>query len=212
MSAQANSEVFFEGERLDAAKAKIAQYPQRRSAILPLLHMVQQERGRVCAGPMREIAALLDLAPVDVLGTASFYGMFKVDPDTRGPGQNSSQNSGQGRGDSKHLVSVCGGIVCMLAGSHELYREILASYGCDGNEITDDGMFSFELVECAAACGGAPAIQVDYLFFERLQTGDAVDLLEDIRARGLDTVYAERGTVTAPLPPAAAETLGEWQR
>lgn len=180
---------FFAGERLTAARAKVAEYPQPRSAILPLLHMVQGELGYVPRDAMREIADLIGITPAEVLGTGSFYTMFKFEK------------------MGKHLVSVCGGISCMLMGSHDLYRRMLDHFGVGSLGTTDDGEFSFELVECAAACGGAPAVQVDYLFFENVGADDGVELLEDIRRLGLDTVYAERGSMTAPLSPGAEEAL-----
>lgn len=180
---------FFEGERLKAAVAKIAEYPQKRSAILPLLHMVQDDLGYVPRDAMREIAALIDLTPAEVLGTASFYTMFRFEE----------------RG--KHLVSVCGGISCMLVGSHELYRKMLDHFGVASHGTTPDGTFTFELMECAAACGGAPAVEVDYLFFENVGPDEGVKLLEDIKSRGLEAVHAERGSVTAPLSPGAVEAI-----
>lgn len=173
----------FTGEVLERAHAKIAEYPHPRSAILPLLHMLQDEAGYVTTTGMREIAALIGITPAEVYGTATFYTMFKFEPIGR------------------HLVSVCTSLSCQILGADELYSRLLDHYGVANSETTPDGEFTFEEVECAAACGGAPCLQVDYRFFEFVSADDVVDLVEDIRRRGLDVVHAERGSRMAPLPP-----------
>lgn len=173
----------FTGDLLEQARAKVAEYPQARSAILPLLHMLQNEVGYVTTGGMREIAALIGITPAQVFGTASFYSMFKFEPIGR------------------HLVSVCTSLSCQLLGADAVYAKLLEHYDVADRETTPDGEFTFEEVECAAACGGAPCLQVDYQFFEFVKPDDVVDLLEDVRRRGLPTVHAERGSVMAPLPP-----------
>jgi NADH-quinone oxidoreductase subunit E len=179
----------FAGDVLDRAREIIAAYPASRSALLPLLHLLQEVAGYCTRDGMREIARLLGLTPAEVLGTASFYTMFKMEPVGR------------------HLVSVCGTTSCLIMGADRLYANLLDYYDVADRETTSDGMFTFEEVECAAACGGAPVMQVDYLFFENVDPDTAVALLEDIRARGLDEVYAERGTATAPLPPLDADEI-----
>lgn len=173
----------FTGEVLARAEATIAEYPKPASAVLPLLHMLQDEVGYVTNGGMREVAALVGLTPAEVFGTASFYTMFKLEPIGR------------------HLVSVCTSLSCQILGADELYATLVDHYGVADKETTADGEFTFEEVECAAACGGAPCLQIDYRFFEFVKTEDAVDLVEDVRRRGLDAVHAERGSVMAPLPP-----------
>lgn len=173
----------FTGELLERARAKVAEYPRPRSAILPLLHMLQEEAGYVTTSGMREVAALIGITPAEVYGTATFYTMFKLEPIGR------------------HLVSVCTSLSCQVLGADELYERLLDHYGVADRETTADGEFTFEEVECAAACGGAPCLQVDYRFFEFVAADDVVDLVEDVRRRGLDVVHAERGSTMAPLPP-----------
>lgn len=178
----ANTRVFT-GDVLARAQAKVAEYPKPASAVLPLLHMLQDEAGYVTNAGMREVAALVGLTPAQVFGTASFYTMFKLEPVGR------------------HLVSVCTSLSCQILGADELYATLTDHYGVADKETTADGEFTFEEVECAAACGGAPCLQIDYRFFEFVKAEDVVDLVEDVRRRGLDVVHAERGSVMAPLPP-----------
>lgn len=176
----------FTGELLERARAKVAEYPEARSAVLPLLHMLQDEAGHVTNGGMREIAALTGITPAQVLGTASFYTMFKLEPTGR------------------HLVSVCTSLSCQILGADALFARLLEHYDVANRGTTPDGEFTFEEVECAAACGGAPCLQIDYRFFEFVDADEVVDLVEDVRRRGLDTVHAERGSVMAPPPPLEA--------
>jgi NADH-quinone oxidoreductase subunit E len=177
------AEPVFQGQLLDAARAKIAEYERPRSAVLPLLHMLQDTAGHVTRDGMREIAQLVGISAAEVLGTASFYTMFKFEPGGR------------------HLVSVCTSLSCQILGADELLANLLAHYGIAGKETTPDGVFTIEAVECAAACGGAPCLQIDYRFFEFVDPADGVAILEDVRRRGLDDVHAEKGSVMAPPPP-----------
>lgn len=179
----------FTGELLEQARAKVAEYPEPRSALLPLLHMLQEQAGYVTTGGMREVAALVGVTPAQVYGTATFYTMFKLEPIGR------------------HLVSVCTSLSCQILGADELYARLRDHYGVADRETTADGEFTFEEVECAAACGGAPCLQIDYRFFEFVKADEVVDLVEDVRRRGLDAVHAERGSVLAPLPPLEAAEI-----
>ncbi len=183
------TERVFKDDLLRKAQAKIAEYPQSRSAILPLLHMLQDEAGHVTRSGMREIAELLGLTAAEVLGTASFYTLFKLEP----VGQN--------------LVSVCTGLTCQLLDGDELFDNIAEHYGLEDLETTVDGKVTVEEVECLAACGGGPCLQVNYRFFEFVAPDDGPALIDDITQRGLDTVFAEKGSERAPLPPVTAEEI-----
>ncbi len=173
----------FVGRLLAAARAKVDEYPRKRSAVMPLLHMLQIEVGYVTRSGMREIAALVELTPAEVFGTASFYSMYKFEP------------------IGEHLVSVCTGITCQLLRGDEMFENLLEHYGVEDLETTADGRLTIEEVECLAACGGAPCLQVDYRFFENLDPEGAVALIDDVKARGLAAVFADAGSINAPLPP-----------
>ncbi len=181
----------FQGKMLERAKAKIAEYPQSRSAVMPLAHMYMAAVGHLTDTGMREIARLLRLTPAEVLGTLSFYEMFKMAPKGR------------------YLVSVCTGMPCQLYGARQLLDNLLEHFNVAPHEVTGDNMLSIEEAECQAACGGAPCLEVNYRHFEYLAPDTAAQLIEDIKERGLDTVLYRRGAESAPLPPISAEEIAE---
>lgn len=139
-----------------AAEAVIARYPRPRSAVMPLLHLIQDETGWVSAGAMREVAALLGLTPAEVLGVCSFYTMFKRHPSGR------------------LLVSVCTNVSCLVNGGPALLAALEQAYD-DATDVT------VEEVECLAACDGAPVLQLNYEFFERVTPESAERLIEECR-------------------------------
>ena len=129
----------FTPANLEAARAIIARYPFKRSALLPLLHLAQDQDGWVTADAMEEVAELLDMTPALVLGTASFYTMFKREP------------------VGKLLVSVCTNVSCLVNRGPELLAHLERTYA-------DDPDVTVEEVECIAACDLAPVMQVNYEF------------------------------------------------
>ncbi len=185
------SDTIFVGKLAERAKVKIAEYPHRRSAIMPLCYMLQAEVGYVSRRGMREIAALIDVTPAEVYGTASFYTIFKLEP------------------IGKNLVSICTSLSCQLNGADELWDNVIEHYEVEDLGTTSDGAITIEEVECLAACGGAPCLQVDYRFFEFVAPDSAVALIEDVKARGLDEVFAARGSTSAPLPPVTDQDLAQ---
>jgi NADH:ubiquinone oxidoreductase subunit E len=127
----------FTDENLARARAIIAAYPVAKSAILPLLHLAQDQDGWVTPDAMEEIGRLLDLRPAQVLGVCSFYTMLKREPVGR------------------LVVSVCTNVSCLVNGGPELLRTLEDMY------LDDDGVH-VEEVECIAACDLAPVMQVNY--------------------------------------------------
>lgn len=142
----------------NAARARevIERYPFERSAILPLLHLAQDQDGWVTPEAMEEIAQLLDLTPAQVLGTCSFYTMFKREPVGR------------------LVVSVCTNVTCLVCGGPELYRHLQQHYA-------DDDEVFVEEVECLAACDVAPVMQVNYDFHGPLGHDEAEQVIEEYR-------------------------------
>ena len=141
----------------------ISRYPVVKSALIPLLHLAQEQDGWVTDEAMAHIAELLDITPAEVLGTCSFYEMFKRAP------------------VGEYRINICHGISCHLVGAEELIEHAEASLGVRAGSITDDGKFSFEGVECIAACTEAPCLQVNYRYMNNV-TAEGFDyLVEGLR-------------------------------
>jgi NADH-quinone oxidoreductase subunit E len=142
----------------------IARYPVKKSALIPLLHLAQEQDGHVTDDAMQHIAELVDVTPAEVLGTCSFYEMFKREP----------------VGD--YVVNVCTNISCMLLGGEELLHHLEHRLGIKAGDTTTDGKFTLEDVECIAACTEAPCLQVNYRYFHRISNDEVDVLIDDLRA------------------------------
>ncbi len=155
----------FTPENLATAREIVTRYPRPKSAILPLAHLAQDQDGWLSLEAMREIASLVAVTPAEVLGTCSFYTMLKRDP------------------VGKLVVSVCTNVTCLVTGGPELLEHLAQRYA-------EDDDVTVEEVECLAACGGAPAMQVNYEFHEGLTPEAAEEIVEryqrgELRARGV---------------------------
>jgi NADH-quinone oxidoreductase subunit E len=153
---------------LAKARETIARYPFAKSAVLPLLHIAQDQDGWVTPDAMREIADLLDLSPAQVLGTCSFYTMFKRKP------------------VGKLIVSVCTNVSCLVNGGTNLLDHLERRYADDDDVLVEE-------VECIAACDLAPVLQVNYEFHGPL-TDEAADQLVDDYKRGARVARTISGT------------------
>jgi len=142
--------------------ALCGRYPQRRAAILPILHRVQDQEGWISKQAMEEVADYLEMPPVEVWGVVSFYPMFR-----RSPG-------------GRHHVSVCKNISCDLLGCREVFAQIEKRFGVRPGETTDDGAFSLHASQCLGACGYGPMLDLDGEYHENLTPESAVKLLEDL--------------------------------
>jgi NADH-quinone oxidoreductase E subunit len=160
-------------ERVERAREIIGRYPHPRSALLPLLYLAQEQDGYLTDDAMVHIAELLDLSAAEVLGTASFYTMFKREPVGR------------------HLVSLCTNIACLLDGAYALLEHAEDTLGIKAGVTTDDGEFTLEEVECLALCDKAPCIQINYRFFESVTPESFDQLVQDARD----------GRLAADVPP-----------
>jgi NADH-quinone oxidoreductase subunit E len=155
------------------AEAIAAKYPNSRSALLPLLFLVQSVEGYVTDEGMREVAEILDLEPAQVLSSGSFYTMLKKRP------------------QGEYLVSVCRNISCTHLGARKGVRALEEHLGIEAGATTEDGRFSLEAAECLATCDGAPAMQVNYEDFYKVTPGEAVAIVDKLR-RG-EVVLSVRG-------------------
>jgi NADH-quinone oxidoreductase subunit E len=148
----------------------IARYPVPRSALIPLCHLAQEQDGYLTEDAMQHIGELLDLEAAEILGTASFYEMFKRHP------------------VGKYVVNVCTSISCFLNGGDELLEHAERALGVGEGGTTDDGLFSLEGYECIAACTEAPCLQVNYRYFHRISHDEFDQLIEDLRAGRRDDI------------------------
>jgi NADH-quinone oxidoreductase subunit E len=163
------------------AEELVGRYPGSRSALLPLLHLVQHADGVISDDGVAECAALLGLTKAEVGAVATFYTMYK--------------REALGR----HLVSVCTNFSCKVRGAQEVYDRLSAKLGVGHNGTTADGAFTLEHAECLGNCEGAPVVSVDYLNYECVSPEQAEELLDRIVAG--EAVPPTRGFV----PPGIRE-------
>jgi NADH-quinone oxidoreductase E subunit len=159
------------------AEELIALYPRPRSAMLPLLHLAQEQDGYLSDEGIAEVAELTGTTPADVRGTASFYDMFHLEP------------------VGKYVVGVCTNIACLLAGGQELLEHASTTLGCALGATSDDGLFTLEETECLADCDIAPCVQVNHRFV-RTPTPETFDaLVGDLRDGKRDHDIPSHGTL-----------------
>ncbi len=164
-------------ENVQRARDLIAPYPQTRSALIPILHVAQEQDGWLTPDAITHVAELLDLTPAAVYGTASFYDMLFTAPVGR------------------HLIAVCTNLACMLNGAYELLEHAEERLGIAAGGTTDDGEFTLEDVECIAYCGGAPCVAVNWRFFGPLTHDDFDRLVDDLKAGRLADEVPPHGTL-----------------
>ncbi len=138
-------------------------YPLKRSALVPMLLYAQDEIGFVSEAAIQEISTRLDLFDLDVRNVLSYYSMLRTKP------------------AGKYNVQVCTNISCMLRGGYEILDHCKAKLGIGHKQVTGDGMFSLEEVECIGACCWAPAMQVNYDFHDDLTTVKVDAIIEQYR-------------------------------
>ncbi|MER7760824.1 NADH-quinone oxidoreductase subunit NuoE [Streptomyces sp. NPDC097619] len=151
--------------RLEAdAREVIARYPDSRSALLPLLHLVQSEEGYVSRTGMRFCAEMLDLTTAEVTAVATFYTMYRRKP------------------SGEYQVGVCTNTLCAVMGGDAIFEELQEHLGVGNNGTTDDGKITLEHIECNAACDFAPVVMVNWEFFDNQTPRSAKELVDDLRA------------------------------
>ena len=191
------------GDDVRAAAAEIiARYPagQARSALLPILHLMQSEQGYVTPDGIAFCAELLDLTKAQVAAVVTFYTMFKRAP------------------TGEFLLSVCRNPLCGLLGGDYIYAALSEALGVGMNETTADGTITLEHAECLAACDYAPVVTVNYEFFDNQTVGSAMALVRRLRAGERPTptrgaplcTFREIERLIAGFPDPRAEAL-EWE-
>jgi len=162
--------VEFSPELLKKFDEIVSRYPEgkQKSALLPILHLVQAEFGWVSPPAMDSVAEYLNLQAIEVYEVATFYSMYFLKP------------------QGKYMLEVCRTGPCCLVGAEKIMDHIEEKLGVKEGDVTPDGLFSWRGVECLAACGYGPVLQIgpEYTFYENL-TNEGVDkLIADLKAKG----------------------------
>ncbi len=157
----------------ERAATLLGAYPERRSAVMPLLYLAALEHGHVTPAAMAEVSELTGLTAAQVQSVASFYTMYK--------------RAGVGR----YLISVCTSISCYLLGADEVLAAIEDGTGTLDGETSDDRLFSVEHVECIGACGGAPAVQMNYELIEGVHPDKALTMCQWLKTKQPSVVMSD---------------------
>lgn len=147
----------------------VNRYPagRQKSALLPILHLVQAEFGWTSVPAMDKVAEYLQIQPIEVYEVASFYTMYFLQP------------------KGKYVLEVCRTGPCCLVGAEKIMDHIEQKLGVKEGEVTEDGQFSWRGVECLAACGYGPVLQIgpEYTFYENLTEQSVDQLIDDLRRK-----------------------------
>jgi len=164
-------------ERRQRCERLIALYPEKRSALIPLCHIAQEQDGYLSEPAMVEIAAMVGVTPAEVQGTATFYDMLHTEP------------------VGTYVVGVCTNIACLLAGGDDLLAHAEQRLGVRAGGTTEDGVFTLEETECLADCDIAPCVQVNHRYV-RTTTPEALDgLLDELASGGRSDEIPTHGTL-----------------
>lgn len=147
-------------------EAIMARYPHKRSAVLPLLFIAQDEYGYLTDAAMREVADLLDMPPTDVFEVAGFYSLLYEQP------------------VGKWVLQVCDDVPCAFCGAEDLIAALQAQLGIAVDQTTPDGMFTLQRVKCLADCDHAPVLQANLEYYHNLTAPEHVEaVLAELRRR-----------------------------
>ncbi len=152
----------FTDENLERVKKAKSKYPKALSAVMETIYIAQEQNTYVSNEVMEEIANVLEIDKVDVLGVVTFYTMFHEHK----PG--------------KYHVQVCTNVSCMLNGAYEIWDAVKEKLGLENMQTSEDGKFSLEEVECMGACGYAPMIAINEDFFENLTKEKVLEILDSL--------------------------------
>ena len=167
----------FSAENLTLAREIVSRYPRPKSAVIPLLHLAQEQEGWISEEAMRGIADLVGVTPAEVRGTGTFYEMFHFEPIGR------------------YLLNICGTMSCALMGAGELMHAAEEELGVRAGGTTDDGLITLHGAECQAACTEAPCPQVNYRHRFRVTPDGVRQLIADLRSGALADEIPPHGTL-----------------
>ncbi|MCU1346681.1 MAG: nuoE [Acidimicrobiia bacterium] len=167
----------FSDANLAIAADIIARYPRKKSALIPLLHLAQEQDGYVTNDAMAHIAELVEVSSAEVYGTATFYEMFQFEPVGR------------------YVINICGTMSCALLGGLDLLHHAEHSLGVKAGSTTADGLITVKRAECQAACTEAPCLQVNYRYRYRVTPESFDALVDDLTSGRLDREIPPHGVL-----------------
>ncbi|WP_134089516.1 NAD(P)H-dependent oxidoreductase subunit E [Olivibacter sp. XZL3] len=169
LSVKNNHPTEFQDELIAQFDEIVKRYPEGRqkSALLPILHAVQAAFGWLSVDAMDKVAAYLEIEPIEVYEVATFYTMFFLQP------------------QGKYVLEVCRTGPCCLVGAERIMKHIEHRLGVKENEVTPDGLFSWRGIECIAACGMGPVLQIGptYTYYENLTEESVDQLIEELKSK-----------------------------
>jgi len=148
-------------------------YPEKRSGLLPMLHLMQSEQGKVTPEAIEACADILEISAAEVSGVATFYTMYKRRP------------------VGEYHVGVCTTALCAIMGGDEVYATLQDHLGIGNDETTADGKITLEHIECNAACDFAPVMMINWEFFDNTTPQTAIQAVDQLQAGG--PVHSTRG-------------------
>ena len=149
---------------IERIEAVVERYPSKKSAIIPALHLAQEQYGWLPPEAFEDVAEALETTPAFCQSVASFYDMFYLQP------------------IGKHLIEVCTNVACALNGAGEVLEEFASQLGCAPGGTTEDGAFTLRTVECLGGCGTAPTVAVNHRFKEFFETSQVRPLITELKA------------------------------
>jgi NADH-quinone oxidoreductase subunit E len=164
-----NTAVGFSPETLKRIDEIISHYPveRRKSALLPVLHIAQQELGGyLSVDGMDYVATLMEIKPIEVYEVVTFYSMFQIEP------------------VGKYLIEVCQTGPCAICGSERIVDQLEQILEIKTGETTHDGLFTLKTVECLGSCGTAPVMQINTVFYESLTLEKINQIIDDLKQNG----------------------------
>lgn len=147
----------------------LSKYPDKLSAVMPLLYIAQEEYGYVTEEALKEVAAIVDVDVTHVRGIVGFYMMYYDRP------------------KGKYHLYVCTDLPCALRGAEEFSQQVCDHLGVQPGEVTPDGLFSVENVMCIGACHRAPVMQVNFRFRENMDMDKVVAMIDELRREAAET-------------------------
>ena len=153
----------FTEENLNRIVEVKKKYPTSLAAIMPVIYIAQEQNGFITNEVMEEIASVLSIDKVNVLSVVTFYTMYHTKP------------------VGKYHIQVCTNVSCMLRGAFDIWEDVKAKLNLDNLQVSQDGKFSLEEVECMGACGYAPMIAVNEDYFENLNKDKVLEILDSLK-------------------------------